>query len=49
MVRQGLEGNLYYTDTASIVTDIQIPDDLVDQKYIGKFKLEYSLCEGYLN
>lgn len=44
ILQQG--GKLYYTDTDSIVTDIQLP-----QKYIGTdlglFKLEHNIIRGY--
>lgn len=37
-----LGGVIYYSDTDSIVTNIQLPDELVG-KELGKFKLEYKL------
>lgn len=39
-------GNLYYTDTDSIVTDIKLEDYLVGNN-IGQFKLEHEVLEGY--
>nr|Q01529.1 RecName: Full=Probable DNA polymerase [Podospora anserina]CAA43117.2 DNA polymerase [Podospora anserina] len=39
-------GNLYYTDTDSIVTDIDLPDNLVGSE-LGQFKLEFKLKEGF--
>jgi hypothetical protein len=35
-----LGGNIYYSDTDSIVTNIKLPENLVG-KELGKFKLEY--------
>ena len=40
-------GNLYYSDTDSIVTDSQLPADMVDQKSLGKLKLEYCIKRGF--
>lgn len=42
-----LGGKLYYSDTDSIVTDIELPADMVDSKAIGKLKLEYKIIKGY--
>lgn len=42
-----LGGNIYYSDTDSIVTDIQLPAEYVDEKEIGKLKLEYLVDKGY--
>lgn len=39
-------GKLYYTDTDSIVTDIQLPEEFIG-KGLGKFKLEYEIIRGY--
>ena len=39
-------GNVYYTDTDSIVTDIPLDADLVGNE-LGKFKVEYKIKEGY--
>lgn len=39
-------GNIYYTDTDSIITDITLDPKLVG-KELGKFKLEYDIKEGY--
>lgn len=40
-------GNIYYTDTDSIVTDIKLPEEFVDSKEIGKLKIEFEIKEGY--
>lgn len=34
-------GKLYYTDTDSIVTDIELPNDVIHPKEIGKLNLEH--------
>lgn len=39
-------GQIYYSDTDSIVTDIKLNDSLVGPE-IGKFKLEHEVKEGY--
>lgn len=39
-------GNIYYTDTDSIVTDIELGENLVGNG-LGQFKLEYEIKEGY--
>jgi hypothetical protein len=39
-------GNIYYTDTDSIVTDITLKDELVGSG-LGQFKLEYKIKEAY--
>jgi hypothetical protein len=39
-------GNVYYTDTDSIVTDITLDDKLVGNG-LGQFKLEHKVKEGY--
>ena len=39
-------GNIYYTDTDSLVTDKPLDDNLVGNK-IGQFKLEYFVKEAY--
>ncbi len=41
------KGNIYYSDTDSIVTDIELSKDLVDEKAIGKLKLEHKVHRGY--
>jgi hypothetical protein len=38
-------GNIYYTDTDSIVTDIPLDDSLVGEG-LGMFKLEYKIEKG---
>lgn len=40
-----LGGKIYYSDTDSIVTDINLPVDLVGHE-LGKFKLEYKIKKG---
>lgn len=39
-------GNIYYTDTDSIVTDMPLDSNLVGDG-LGKFKLEYKIKQGY--
>jgi hypothetical protein len=39
-------GNIYYTDTDSIVTDIELAENLVGSG-LGQFKLEFEIKEGY--
>ena len=39
-------GELYYSDTDSIVTNIELPDDLVSTSELGKFKLEHKVKQG---
>ena len=39
--------NIYYSDTDSIVTDIELPSSMVDPKSLGKLKLEYEVARGY--
>lgn len=39
-------GSIYYTDTDSIITDIELDSTLIG-KELGKFKLEYDIKEGY--
>lgn len=41
-----LGGKLYYTNTDSIITDIELPKEMVDKKIIGKLKKEYSIWKG---
>ena len=40
-------GNIYYSDTDSIVTDIELPTSMVDPKILGKLKLEHKVVRGY--
>jgi hypothetical protein len=40
-------GNIYYTDTDSLVTDIRLPESLCHPKTLGLFKLEAEIEEGY--
>lgn len=42
-----LGGSLYYSDTDSIVTDINLPKHMVDSKAIGLLKLEYNIDKAY--
>ena len=39
-------GKLYYTDTDSIVTNIELPKNIVHPNDIGKFDLEYTISKG---
>lgn len=39
-------GSIYYTDTDSIVTDIELDESLVGND-LGQFKLEHKIKEGY--
>lgn len=39
-------GNLYYSDTDSIVTDMKLPEDIVSKNELGKFKLEHVIEKG---
>lgn len=41
ILRKG--GQLYYSDTDSIVTDMQLPDDMVSKTELGKYKLEHKV------
>lgn len=41
-----LGGEIYYSDTDSIVTNIQLPNSLVSHSEIGKLKLEHVLQEA---
>jgi hypothetical protein len=41
------KGTLYYTDTDSIVTDFELPKEMVDPIELGKLKLEHEIVEGY--
>ena len=40
------KGNIYYSDTDSIVTDMELGSDLVDPKALGKLKLEHVIDKG---
>jgi len=40
-------GLIYYSDTDSIVTNIELPQDMVDPKVLGKLKLEHKIKRGY--
>jgi hypothetical protein len=41
------KGTLYYTDTDSIVTDLELPKEMVDSVEIGKLKIEHIIDQGY--
>ena len=41
-----LGGKIYYTDTDSIVTDIELPEEFIG-KNLGQFKLEHKILRGY--
>jgi hypothetical protein len=41
-----LGGDIYYTDTDSIVTNITLDKSLVERREIGKLKLEHVVREG---
>jgi hypothetical protein len=45
VVQQG--GKIYYSDTDSIVTNIELPESMVNNKDIGKLKLEHKVKEAY--
>lgn len=40
-------GNIFYSDTDSIVTDTELPSSMIDYKDIGKVKLEHKVKRGY--
>ena len=39
-------GKIYYSDTDSIVTDIELPDNMVRPNELGKLKLEHNITDG---
>ena len=39
-------GEIYYSDTDSIVTNIKLPNEMVDGKQLGKLKLESQIAKG---
>jgi hypothetical protein len=41
-----LGGNIYYSDTDSIVTDTKLPDNMIHSTEIGKLKLEHFIKSG---
>lgn len=41
------KGSIYYTDTDSIFTDIKLPDHMIDDKKLGKLKLDSEILEAY--
>lgn len=43
-----LGGKLYYSDTDSIVTDIELPEYMVSPSELGKLKLEHIVEKGVL-
>ena len=40
-------GTIYYMDTDSIITDLELPEELVSPNELGKLKLEHIITEGY--
>lgn len=42
-------GNIYYSDTDSLVTDILLPESMVDSKQLGLLKLEHVIIKGIFN
>nr|YP_009327836.1 hypothetical protein [Epichloe festucae]APB96795.1 hypothetical protein [Epichloe festucae]APB96855.1 hypothetical protein [Epichloe hybrida] len=40
-------GKIYYSDTDIIVTNIELPESMVNNKDIGKLKLEHKVKEAY--
>jgi hypothetical protein len=41
------KGEIYYTDTDSIVTNLKLPQDFIHASELGKLKLEHKIVEGY--
>lgn len=41
-----LGGNVYYGDTDSIITDIELPSDIIDDNKLGYLALEYKIKSG---
>lgn len=39
-------GEIYYSDTDSIVTNLELPDSMVNEKELGKLKLENMINKG---
>jgi len=39
-------GKIYYSDTDSIVTDLKLPDTMVNKNELGKLKLEFEVSKG---
>lgn len=42
-----MAGSIYYSDTDSIVTNLELPKQMVDNKALGKLKLEHFVEKGY--
>lgn len=42
-----LGGAIYYTDTDSLVTDIELPSSFISPSKLGLFKLEHKISKGY--
>ena len=42
-------GNIYYTDTGSLVTDILLPESMVNSKQLGLLKLEHVIIKAIFN
>lgn len=42
-------GNIYYSDTDSLVTDIILPKNMVNSKELGLLKLEHTIVKGIFN
>jgi hypothetical protein len=41
-----LKGKIYYSDTDSIVTDVELPESIVHSTELGKLKLEHKINTG---
>ena len=39
-------GKIFYSDTDSIVTDLELDEDMVNAKELGKLKLEHKVAKG---
>jgi DNA polymerase type B, organellar and viral len=42
-------GNIYYSDTDSLVTDILLPESMVSSSELGLLKLEHVIIKGIFN
>ena len=42
-----LNGSIYYSDTDSLITNVALPEEFIDNKEIGKLKLEHKVSKGY--
>lgn len=45
-ILNNLGGKIYYSDTDSIVTNVKLPDSMVDLNELGKLKLEHTVNTG---